>query len=149
MSLRNMTAFHGDLPGACGRRVEKKHVTEDRDEKANSRAALRCTRPWRGIRGRPTTEHPARAGRGYDNGSAAHGQVRRGARAGKEPVKAGKLPKVEERLPKEPMVIKPVERIGDYGGSWMRVYKSSWDTQVFHRVVYDPILATTLPSAPR
>ena len=33
-------------------------------------------------------------------------------------VEAGELPPVEERLPAEPLVITPVERIGDYGGQW-------------------------------
>jgi peptide/nickel transport system substrate-binding protein len=32
-------------------------------------------------------------------------------------VKAGKIPSVEERLPEEPLVIKPIEKIGKYGGS--------------------------------
>lgn len=35
----------------------------------------------------------------------------------KELVKAGKLPPVEERLPKEPVVIEPIEEIGRYGGT--------------------------------
>ncbi len=35
-----------------------------------------------------------------------------------EMVRAGKLPKVEERLPKNPMVLQPVERVGTYGGDW-------------------------------
>ncbi len=33
-------------------------------------------------------------------------------------VEAGELPPVEERLPVDPLVISPVERIGDYGGEW-------------------------------
>ena len=33
-------------------------------------------------------------------------------------VEAGELPPVEERLPAEPLVIEPDERIGDYGGEW-------------------------------
>lgn len=33
-------------------------------------------------------------------------------------VEAGELPPVEERLPANPMVIEPVERIGKYGGDW-------------------------------
>ncbi|NLK09220.1 MAG: ABC transporter substrate-binding protein [Firmicutes bacterium] len=37
-----------------------------------------------------------------------------------EMVKAGKLPSVDERLPKEPIVITPVEMVGSYGGT-MRV----------------------------
>ena len=35
-----------------------------------------------------------------------------------ELVKAGKLPPVDERLPEEPLVLAPVEKIGTYGGSW-------------------------------
>lgn len=37
-----------------------------------------------------------------------------------ELVKAGKLPPVEERLPKNPMVIEPLEKVGKYGGTWHR-----------------------------
>jgi peptide/nickel transport system substrate-binding protein len=33
-------------------------------------------------------------------------------------VKAGKLPPVEERLPKVPLVLSPVDEIGQYGGRW-------------------------------
>jgi len=40
-------------------------------------------------------------------------------------VKAGSLPPVEERLPKDPMVIPVHERIGTYGGEIRRVYKGS------------------------
>lgn len=35
-----------------------------------------------------------------------------------EKVAAGELPPVEERLPPEPLVIEPVERVGEYGGTW-------------------------------
>jgi len=35
-------------------------------------------------------------------------------------VAAGELPPVEERLPEEPLVVKPVEEIGQYGGTWHR-----------------------------
>jgi peptide/nickel transport system substrate-binding protein len=38
-----------------------------------------------------------------------------------ELVKAGKLPPVDERLPKEPLVVEPVEEIGQYGGTWRMV----------------------------
>jgi len=34
-----------------------------------------------------------------------------------ELVKAGKLPPVEKRLPEEPRVVKPVEKVGQYGGT--------------------------------
>lgn len=33
-------------------------------------------------------------------------------------VKAGRLPAVGERLPKQPLVVKPFQRIGSYGGRW-------------------------------
>lgn len=33
-------------------------------------------------------------------------------------VDAGELPPVTERLPQDPMVVEPVERIGEYGGEW-------------------------------
>jgi peptide/nickel transport system substrate-binding protein len=35
-----------------------------------------------------------------------------------EKVAAGELPPVEERLPPEPLVIEPVEQVGQYGGTW-------------------------------
>ena len=35
-------------------------------------------------------------------------------------VKAGKLPAVEQRLPASPRVLKPLEEIGQYGGTWRR-----------------------------
>ncbi|MBC7320870.1 ABC transporter substrate-binding protein [bacterium] len=35
-----------------------------------------------------------------------------------ELVKAGKLPPVAERLPKNPIVVEPLEEIGQYGGTW-------------------------------
>jgi len=37
-------------------------------------------------------------------------------------VAAGGLPPVEERLPEEPLVVEPVEEIGQYGGTWNRVW---------------------------
>ena len=37
-----------------------------------------------------------------------------------ELVKAGKLPPVRERIPEEPMVVKPLHSIGKYGGTWRR-----------------------------
>ena len=35
-------------------------------------------------------------------------------------VAAGELPSVEDRLPEEPLIIPPIERIGQYGGTWRR-----------------------------
>jgi peptide/nickel transport system substrate-binding protein len=35
----------------------------------------------------------------------------------KELVRQGKLPPIEERLPNNPLVLKPLEKIGKYGGT--------------------------------
>jgi len=35
-----------------------------------------------------------------------------------ERVEAGDLPPLEERLPPEPLVVQPVEEVGQYGGTW-------------------------------
>ncbi|HOJ93535.1 MAG TPA: ABC transporter substrate-binding protein [Dictyoglomaceae bacterium] len=42
-------------------------------------------------------------------------------------VKANKLPPVEERLPKNPVVIQPYEEIGKYGGTWRRAWIGTGD----------------------
>ncbi|NLV92127.1 MAG: ABC transporter substrate-binding protein [Firmicutes bacterium] len=41
-----------------------------------------------------------------------------------EKVAAGLLPPVEERLPENPMVIKPLHGVGQYGGTWVRFESS-------------------------
>ena len=35
-------------------------------------------------------------------------------------VARGELPPLEERLPRNPMLVQPFERIGSYGGTWQR-----------------------------
>ncbi len=42
-------------------------------------------------------------------------------------VAAGELPPVEERLPEEPVIIEPVEEIGQYGGTWNRAWLGMGD----------------------
>src|SRR5262245_57115016 len=42
-------------------------------------------------------------------------------------VKAGKLPPVEQRLPDNPRVLKPLEEVGQYGGTWHRAYRGLSD----------------------
>jgi len=53
-----------------------------------------------------------------------------------ELVRAGKLPPVEDRLPLEPLIIPPIE-IGEYGGTWRRVY--TWAND--HAILYTDQLA--------
>ena len=81
-----------------------------------------------------------------DPASQGKGGGSRPARKGKEApmlaerVKAGKLPPVEKRLPKKPLVVEPAERIGQYGGSW-RAAMLGPDTAWLDRTVgYDPLL---------
>src|SRR5258706_3167807 len=57
-----------------------------------------------------------------------------------ELVKAGKLPPVEERLPANPLVVKPVESVGKYGGVWRRGWRGINDYHTFGRTVYEPML---------
>lgn len=55
-------------------------------------------------------------------------------------VKQGKLPPVEKRLPEEPAVVVPVERIGEYGGTWRRAWTGVADSAGPSRITYDPTL---------
>ena len=52
-----------------------------------------------------------------------------------ELVKAGKLPPVATRLPEEPMVIKPLQSIGKYGGTWRRGFTGPGDNENGNRIV--------------
>jgi peptide/nickel transport system substrate-binding protein len=44
-----------------------------------------------------------------------------------EMVKAGTLPPVEQRVPQDPLVVKPVHEIGKYGGTWRRGFTGPAD----------------------
>ncbi len=51
-----------------------------------------------------------------------------------ERVKAGTLPPVEQRVPDEPLVIKPVHEIGRYGGIWRRGFTGPGDVENGNRI---------------
>ncbi|MCC6176044.1 MAG: hypothetical protein IT305_12125, partial [Chloroflexi bacterium] len=55
-----------------------------------------------------------------------------------ERVKAGKLPPVEQRVPQEPLVIKPVHEIGKYGGIWRRGFTGPGDKWNGYRAASGP-----------
>jgi peptide/nickel transport system substrate-binding protein len=57
-----------------------------------------------------------------------------------ELVKAGKLPPVDKRLPEDPLVVKPVSSIGQYGGVWRRAWKGPSDFHAYGRLNYDGAL---------
>jgi peptide/nickel transport system substrate-binding protein len=42
-------------------------------------------------------------------------------------VKSGKLPPVDKRLPENPRVLKPLQEVGQYGGTWHRAYSGLSD----------------------
>ena len=52
-----------------------------------------------------------------------------------ELVKAGKLPPVAQRIPEEPMVVKPLHAIGRYGGNWRRAFTGPGDGENGNRIV--------------
>ena len=59
-----------------------------------------------------------------------------------ELVKAGKLPAVAERLPAHPRVITPVEKVGEYGGTWRSGMVGGSDRNWLFRIAgYEPLLA--------
>jgi peptide/nickel transport system substrate-binding protein len=49
-------------------------------------------------------------------------------------VKAGHLPPVEQRLPQEPLVLKPLHEIGRYGGTWRRAFIGPGDSENGNRI---------------
>lgn len=58
-----------------------------------------------------------------------------------ELVKAGELPPVEDRLPVEPLVVHPVERMGRYGGTWRTALFGASDFAWLDRTIgYEPLL---------
>jgi len=59
-----------------------------------------------------------------------------------ELVKAGTLPPVAERLPKDPRVVTPVEKVGKYGGTWHSGMVGGSDRNwLFRMAGYEPLLA--------
>ncbi|SFU21880.1 ABC transporter substrate-binding protein [Mesorhizobium sp. YR577] len=67
--------------------------------------------------------------------SFAYAQDYKEAPALSEQVKAGKLPPVAERLPAKPMVIKPFEKVGQYGGTWRLTMNSASDIFTLVRTI--------------
>jgi len=55
-------------------------------------------------------------------------------------VASGDLPPVEERLPKNPLVIEPADGIGKYGGTWFRAFTGPADGQNMERPLKDHLL---------
>lgn len=69
-----------------------------------------------------------------------------------EAVKNGELPPVEERLPEDPLVITPYEKVGEYGGTLTSAVNgpADWGDSFWGRVKYlfrpDPSTTEVIPS---
>ena len=55
-------------------------------------------------------------------------------------VAAGELPPIEDRLPEEPLIVPPIERIGQYGGTWRRGFTGRADRNNFDRLIHDHLI---------
>jgi len=67
-------------------------------------------------------------------------------------VKQGKLPSIDKRLPEKPIVVVPVEEVGQYGGTWRMAMSGRGDTMLLVREIdyeglvrIDPTLSIVLP----
>lgn len=61
-------------------------------------------------------------------------------------VEKGELPPVDERLPLQPLVITPVEEVGEYGGTWHRCATSAGDRQMSARLTYENLVRWAGPT---
>jgi peptide/nickel transport system substrate-binding protein len=57
-----------------------------------------------------------------------------------ELVRGGQLPPVEQRLPKEPLVLQPTDEIGKYGGNWRMAFTGPADKQNMERHNHDHLI---------
>ena len=57
-----------------------------------------------------------------------------------EMVKNGELPPIEERMAEEPLVVQPVDSVGQYGGTWHRAFTGIKDFHAWGRINYEPML---------
>ncbi|GAA1651953.1 ABC transporter substrate-binding protein [Nonomuraea maheshkhaliensis] len=58
-----------------------------------------------------------------------------------ELVKAGKLPPLEQRLPRNPLVVKPLREPGAYGGTWNSAMVGEDDIDwLYYTLAYEPVV---------
>lgn len=59
-------------------------------------------------------------------------------------VKNGQLPPIEDRLPRTPMIVSPVDSLGNYGGTWHMAQLAERDYALLIRTIgYEPLLRWT------
>jgi len=63
------------------------------------------------------------------------------AKYSEAPMLAGMgLPPIDERLPEEPLVVQPVDSLGEYGGTWHRAFLGVADFHALGRLIYEAVL---------
>lgn len=55
-------------------------------------------------------------------------------------VEAGELPELSERLPKEPMVVEPLNELGQYGGAWRTYAMGPDDNNAYNPIGYEGLV---------
>lgn len=119
---------------------------------------------WLGGRERPTAEEFAELesrGRNLRQERIGHHRVEEWPHDGQTfseapelagRVRAGELPPVADRLPRDPLVIAPPQQIGPYGGVWSQFGTGPGDVGAMHTITYetlirwDPLLQDFLPN---
>jgi len=76
----------------------------------------------------------------YSEGPAAAWYPKHEAPILVELVKEGKLPPLEERVPREPVVLEGVDGIGNYGGTWHRLTPDVFGWEIAHYYSYTALL---------
>lgn len=89
---------------------------------------------------KPTTAAPAVAAAPLTKPAAAAPTLYKEAPQFAQMVKDGKLPSIEKRLPDVPMVVQPIEEIGQYGGTWRGAFTGVADFHAYGRSVYESML---------
>ena len=85
----------------------------------------------------PAAEAPAAS----DSGDAMPASQYNEAPMLADMVANGEIPPVDERLPANPMVIQPLDDIGQYGGTWRRIGVGPGDAGIFrYRLMYPQLV---------
>jgi ABC-type transport system substrate-binding protein len=88
-------------------------------------------------------ESGGKGDQGGQGGVGAGGSAEKGKEAPElaQQVEAGDLPAVEERLPEKPMVVEPVDEIGQYGGTWNSAILGTADVVwLWRTIAYEPLV---------
>jgi peptide/nickel transport system substrate-binding protein len=85
-------------------------------------------------------------GWGQNSSGAAAPRSAPSAKYGEAPelarlVAQNQLPAVENRLPRNPLLVQPVQRVGQYGGTWHSAFMGPSDSSWINRILgYEPLV---------